>query len=1639
MESVHGDEETHRGAGSFHGEDRPDSNSNNNNDNDNTNDGTDADADADAQRTEETPHSPTYLAVPTSPTSPTELPSPTSPTSPAGAADDFAYDTTEWTPLDDELLEAAVHTPGDVPGLIEKGANVAVTSTSGHSFLHILINKGLENRNTATVVRVLPGVLDHMDKIHIDGKPKLIDALNKKQMTPVICAIFADPQDEFLVPRYEIIELLLQHHAEINIKDKDGCTALDWASRRGYSRIAELLLQNGADPNVQDKSDWSPLQTASRYGHYEVAKLLLAQGARVNVPDDTGWTAIKMAARYGWDSIVDMLLLVDDVEVDYVDNDGWTPLEEAVYGRHEYIVSTLLEHGANANKADKEGSTILNGSCRGGYEEIVRLLLAHGADPNISEKDGWTPLMAACRNDYKNIAEMLLNKGAKIDAVDKDGWPALEVASRYGHTEVALLLLNRGASVSLVDSEGWSTLEVAARYGFDEIVRALLQRGANPNTKDDKGWTPLILASKWGCEAIVEMLIKAGADINAVNATALGSIHSAAYNGHRTIAEILLKAGADMTKGDDDGETPIHLASRQGYASIVDLLLRHRRPNGVNALDNDDETALHVTSRSDDSYVDLLINDAARDEDVDRFCATKTGDDAPGQFLRVMKLLLQHGADPNLVTGKNQTALHMAAMSNDADRTRLILSKMNKDAVGIRNIDGRTAMGIASFSRFADSLRELLLHLRAVDWGIADVERETLLWLAESSTTHDIIALILLYSKRQPVKGLPVDKSWDALTLAAYYGEYELVKYILQSAAPHPGDNKRRKTVENLVRRVIRLYDNNDNAQMKKNVEERHGSLRAVPHIKGLEAGSMTEKAGAAPSYQSERLSHQEADEGRADVASAHSAPRSLHDAAEDEDKDNNAALTREDSVGAKADSKTKGGKPKVSTARPREDYESVLDILLDPPIVKTSGARVPYALPETKVNFPRFDACVIDFYAQDGRSGFLRRFRDVKDVIYEDGPKEIMNKARRTMQTAGETYEEGDLTLRWIHLPANNLQWMNDLALRMFFDDGESQEAYEDLRALLRGSWHEVPDASFDSKFMKPSCSMRLGAKWKNKAKSLTSHAAPAAAEKPKNEAGYLPEAVAFDGLSGESPYVDEGAERTKRAAEAARKAAEEAAAEAHRVAAEAAEKRKQAEDNKSQIALYMPYITFSLQQEHEADERPEYHQLLRSYEEANVVIHGSRTLDEFYYHFERDEKSEAERQRRNKDQVVTAELNDGVAAGASKSWTILRVDQLWLWVLNEKYIITSSTHRMDEADDIVPSTVLNYLSKDPGSERARPQPDSAVAMSKFVVDFCIGFFGHLQADAGPMIKKPEGRRSTRQIFSDAINRASIKEAELFRQFTERSGRNKSDPKRLKSIREAADLLRNVKDIRDELNILRLIVSHQKMVQESLPLPVGATHNDRHARSVVVDIEELDKMAKKIEGAVNATLSLEQSAIAIAQSDETVQQGQTLMTFTIITILFLPISFLTSLFALNIESFQRRESDGDLSYTSGWIFPKLFGISFAVWVPTILWAFYLNDVRKLVAGLRRRFKSEPDNKPAPTPGSSQGKGLKDKATLDGGASVPMQKDGRRKKVHSWAVTKKPVVDVEAGEVSEQDSATDLDKDGHKGVSVGGQ
>ena len=53
----------------------------------------------------------------------------------------------------------------------------------------------------------------------------------------------------------DIVNVLLDHGADVNAKMKDGATALIAACRRGYTDIVTLLLENGGDPTVRFEND----------------------------------------------------------------------------------------------------------------------------------------------------------------------------------------------------------------------------------------------------------------------------------------------------------------------------------------------------------------------------------------------------------------------------------------------------------------------------------------------------------------------------------------------------------------------------------------------------------------------------------------------------------------------------------------------------------------------------------------------------------------------------------------------------------------------------------------------------------------------------------------------------------------------------------------------------------------------------------------------------------------------------------------------------------------------------------------------------------------------------------------------------------------------------------------------------------------------------------------------------------------------------------------------------------------------------------------------------------------------------------------------------------------------------------------
>ncbi|KAL4920611.1 hypothetical protein BDW62DRAFT_198908 [Aspergillus aurantiobrunneus] len=181
-------------------------------------------------------------------------------------------------------------------------------------------------------------------------------------------------------------------------------------------------------------------------------------------------------------------------------------------------------------------------------------------------------------------------------------------------------------------------------------------------------------------------------------------------------------------------------------------------------------------------------------------------------------------------------------------------------------------------------------------------------------------------------------------------------------------------------------------------------------------------------------------------------------------------------------------------------------------------------------------------------------------------------------------------------------------------------------------------------------------------------------------------------------------------------------------------------------------------------------------------------------------------------------------------------------------------------------------------------------------------------------------------------------------------------------SISNAVGLLYEVKDIRDELNMLEALLSQQKCVWDALVEASASLGDAKGPAYILQGTNELCEVTDTIQTSVNKLLNLEQNSIGITeavearnqadeqvrQGEESARQGKKLMVFTIVTLVFTPLSFLSSLFVLNISSFQH-DAEGNLLYHPGWIFPVLFRTSVAISIPLMIVAVYVEENRDLV------------------------------------------------------------------------------------------
>jgi ankyrin repeat protein len=179
------------------------------------------------------------------------------------------------------------------------------------------------------------------------------------------------------------MQKLLESGITINSFDREGQTAVLLVTKENNNAALRFLVKFGADIDAYAQETSLIDQTAFLYaganGLNEILSILIPENPDVTITNGYGGTALIPAAEKGHVETVKLLLEQTQVDVNHVNNLGWTALMEAVVlsdGReaHQEIVKLLLAHGADALIPDKKGVTALEHARNKGFNEIVELL-----------------------------------------------------------------------------------------------------------------------------------------------------------------------------------------------------------------------------------------------------------------------------------------------------------------------------------------------------------------------------------------------------------------------------------------------------------------------------------------------------------------------------------------------------------------------------------------------------------------------------------------------------------------------------------------------------------------------------------------------------------------------------------------------------------------------------------------------------------------------------------------------------------------------------------------------------------------------------------------------------------------------------------------------------------------------------------------------------------------------------------------------------------------------------------------------------------------------------------------------------------------------------------------------------------------
>nr|WP_253310125.1 ankyrin repeat domain-containing protein [Rickettsia endosymbiont of Ceutorhynchus assimilis] len=245
-------------------------------------------------------------------------------------------------------------------------------------------------------------------------------------------------------------------------------------------------------------------------------------------------------------------------------------------------------------------------------------------------------------------------------------------------------------AINHVNKNGETALTWATYKGLDKVCELLIPKMSQQaiNQINNNGWTALSLATKNGFKNICDLLQKTDNYEKLIEAIKTKNTTEA----QKLIAKMDI---LELSKVDNGGETALTLAAYKGLDKVCELLIPKMSNEAINQINNYGNTALILATKNGFKNIcDLLTNKEEQQQAYNQQLILAIEENKIEEAKNLIFLI--NSKYLNNVDNNNNTALHYTVDKSLTELSMVLIQKMSKEAISIRNIYNNTALHYAT-------------------------------------------------------------------------------------------------------------------------------------------------------------------------------------------------------------------------------------------------------------------------------------------------------------------------------------------------------------------------------------------------------------------------------------------------------------------------------------------------------------------------------------------------------------------------------------------------------------------------------------------------------------------------------------------------------------------------------------------------------------------------------------------------------------------------------------------------------------------------------------------------------------------------------------------------------------------------------